>query len=84
MALTQVTGALANWLLIQRNGGFGAGTVYTCLVSDLAVGDYMPGMRAFVASTGTTTSGNRTLTLTRLGFTWTQTLVAAHTIQIIR
>lgn len=86
MALTQVTGARATYWLATRPGpGTPTGTtVYTALVSDLAAGDFLCGMRAKVVSTGSTTSGNRTLTLTRLGHTWTQTLVAASSLMIIR
>jgi hypothetical protein len=84
MALTQVTGARATYWMSTRPGGLPNGTPYTALVSDLAAGDFICGMRATVVSTGSTTSGNRTLTLNRLGITWTQTLVAASTLMIIR
>ena len=84
MALAQITGARATYWQSLRPGPQGTGTMYTALVSDLAAGDFICGTRATVVSTGATTSGNRTLTLTRLGITWTQTLVAASALTIIR
>lgn len=83
MALVQITGTRANYWLSTRPGPQEGTAMYTALVSDLAAGDFICGMRATVVSTGATTSGNRTLTLIRLGFTWTQTLPAASTVTII-
>jgi len=85
MALTSQAGtALANWWLAYRNGGLPNGTVYNALVSDLAVNDYLVGARAKVTATGATTSGNRALTLDRLGTTMNVSWQAASTVQIIR
>ena len=84
MALTAVTGSRATHWLATRPGPAGTGTVYTALVSDLANNDFVCGMRAVVTNAGTTTSGNRTLIFSRLGYSWTQTLPAASTVMIIR
>lgn len=84
MALTQVTGNRATYWLNARPGVSGGTTVYTALVSDLVVDDFVCGMRATITSVGGTSSGNRTLTFNRLGHTWTQTLPAASTVMIIR
>lgn len=83
MALVQITGSRAAYWESFRPGPTG-GTMYTALVSDLAVGDFICGSRAVVVSTGTTTGGNRTLTLSRVGHTWTQTMVAASSLAVIR
>jgi hypothetical protein len=84
MALVQVTGARATYWLNTRPGHNEGGTMYTALVSDLAAGDFLCGPRCEVVSTGSTTSGNRTLTLRRVGFQWTTTMRAADTVAIIR
>lgn len=84
MALTQVTGSRATYWLNARPGVSGGTTVYTCLVSDLAANDFLCGSRATIVSTGTTSSGNRSLTLNRLGYQWTQTMPATATVMIIR
>jgi len=85
MALTSQAGTtLANWWLQYRNGGLPSGVVYNCLVSDLAVNDYLVGARAKVTATGATTSGNRSLTLDRLGTVMAVSWPAAQTVQIIR
>jgi hypothetical protein len=84
MALTQVTGAPATYWLNNRPGNNAEGTVYDCLVSDLAVGDFLCGPRAHVTATGSTTSGVRTLTVSRLGVSSTVAYVATTTIRIIR
>lgn len=84
MALTQVTGSRATYWLSQRPGPGGGGLLYTALVSDLAVDDFVCGMRATVTATGATSSGNRTLTFDRLGHVWTQTLPATSTVMIVR
>jgi hypothetical protein len=84
VTLTAQSGSLANWWLAFRYGSKPAGTVYNALVSDLAAGDYLVGARATVVSTGSTTSGNRTLTLSRLGVTWTAVMPASSGLQIIR
>lgn len=65
MSFVAVTGAWASWWLANRNGGVASGTFGSALVSDLAVGDYVVGARTTVVSTGSTTSGVRTLTLSR-------------------
>jgi hypothetical protein len=84
MALTQVTGARATYWLGNRPGHKPDGLLYTALVSDLAADDFLCGPRARVVSTGSTTSGVRTLTLDRLGFQWTAGQRAADTVMIIR
>lgn len=84
MALTAQSGSLASWWLAYRYGSNPAGTVYNALVSDLQAGDYLVGARAKVESTGATTSGNRTLTLSRAGVTWPAVMPAASSLQIIR
>lgn len=85
MAFTTVTGTYANWWTANRNGGVAAGTFGTALVSDLAAGDYVIGARSTVVSTGTTTSGVRTLTLSRPGFlNYTVGWRTADTVHIIR
>jgi hypothetical protein len=87
MAFSALNNAWTAWYLENRPGQGNSpntGTAGTALVSDLQANDFLCGMRAKVASTGSTTSGNRTLTLDRLGFQWTQTLVAASTVLIIR
>jgi hypothetical protein len=86
MTFSTLNDSWATWYKNNRPGTVapGAGTPGTALVSDLTAGDYLCGARATVVSTGSTTSGNRTLTLTRNGFQWTQTLVAASSVLIIR
>lgn len=84
MAFSSLNNAWTQWFQTNRPGPAAAGTPGTALVSDLLANDYLCGIRASIVSTGTTTSGNRTLTFDRAGFEWTQTLVAAHTLLIIR
>jgi len=86
MAFSALNNVWTQWYQTYRSGtvAAGSGTPGTALVSDLIANDYLCGPRATVASTGTTTSGNRTLTLERNGFQWTTTMVAAHTVLIIR
>ena len=86
MALNQVTGSRSTHWLSTRPGPVppAGAAAYTALVSDLAADDFLCGARAVVVSTGATVSGNRTLTLRRLGHEWTQTLVAASSLMIIR
>lgn len=85
MALSSIAGtALANWYLAYRNGGLPSGTVYNCLVSDLTVGDYLPGPRLKVVSIGAVAGGNSTFTVSRVGFTFTVTMPTASSVQIIR
>lgn len=67
MAFNAVTGAWANWWKENRPGGLPDGTFGSALVSDLAAGDYVVGARSTVVSTGSTSSGIRTLTLQRPG-----------------
>jgi hypothetical protein len=68
MSFAAVTGVWANWWLANRNGGVATGTFGSALVSDLLAADYVVGARTTVVSTGTTTSGVRTLTLSRPGY----------------
>lgn len=68
MAWTPTTNAYLSWYLAYRNGGAGAGTTGTALVSDLQVNDYLVGCRSTVMVTGSTVSGSRSLTLRRPGF----------------
>jgi hypothetical protein len=85
MALSAaITDAYATWLKAQRPGGKPTGTVYDCLVSDLAVGDYLVGPRATVLTIAAVSGSTRSMTLTRLGYTWTQVYVAASALRIIR
>lgn len=84
MALSQVTGSLANWWLTYRYGSKPAGTVYNCLVSDLAVGDYLVGTRATITVVGAVSGSNKSFTLDRLGKTMTVSWPTASAIQIIR
>jgi hypothetical protein len=85
MAFAAVTGAYATWWAANRNGGVGAGTFGTALVSDLLVDDYVIGARSTVVSLGTTTSGVRTLTLSRPGYSnYTVGWRTADTVHIIR
>lgn len=56
------------WLATRQPVGAAAKTqLGTALVSDLVVGDFLPGVRATVTATGATTSGNRAVTLQRRG-----------------
>lgn len=85
MAFSTVTGAWANWWAANRNGGVTAGTFGAALPSDLVAGDYVVGARSTVVSTGTTTSGVRTLTLSRPGYpNYTVGWRTADTVHIIR
>ena len=85
MAFTAVTGTWASWWLANRNGGLPSGTFGSALVSDLLAGDYVVGSRTTVVSTGTTTSGVRTLTLSRPGApNFTVGWRTADTVHIIR
>lgn len=69
MAVTSLSQALNDLWVGQRNGvgTSPSATLRSGLVSDLAVGDFLIGVRAVVTATGTTTSGVRTLTLLRRG-----------------
>jgi hypothetical protein len=84
MSLSTVTGAQATYWLLTRPGPAANGTPYLALVSDLVDGDFLCGPRATVVTAGSTTSGNRTLTLSRVGFQWTTTMPAASQVMIIR
>lgn len=85
MAFTAVTGAWATWWVANRNGGVPTGTFGSALVSDLLVGDYVVGARSKVEVLGTTTSGVRTLTLSRPGYpNYVVGWRAADTVHIIR
>ena len=90
MAITAQSGSLANWWLAYRSGTTPTptGTVYNGLVSDLAVGDYLVGARAEISATGATTGTSpnqvRSLTLQRLGHTWTVSWPISSTVQFIR
>ena len=84
MAFSSLSNAWTTWYLAQRNGGVGSGTPGTCLVSDLAVGDYLVGARCKITATGSTTSGVRSLTVDRNGITSTIQQVAASSVVIIR
>jgi hypothetical protein len=84
MALTIKTDNQANWYITNRSGGNTTGTVYTALVSDLVVGDYLPGPRFTIASVGAVTGSNKAFTVTRLGQTMPISWPTASTVQIIR
>jgi hypothetical protein len=84
MSISAVTGAQATYWLSTRPGPVENGTPYLALVSDLVDGDYLCGPRTTVVTAGSTTSGNRTLTLSRVGFQWTTTMPAASQVMIIR
>jgi hypothetical protein len=84
MAFSALNNAQTAWYLANRPGGLPNGTPGTALVSDLAVNDFVIGARATVVSTGTTTSGVRTLTVSRAGMNFTVQWVAASTVLIIR
>lgn len=85
MAFTAVTGAYASWWVANRPGDLPNGTFGTALVSDLLVGDYVTGARCTVVSLGTTTSGVRTMTMSRPGHpNFTVGWRTADTVHIIR
>lgn len=83
MALVRLSTAVDAWWLEWRPGPAGGGTPYTCLVSELAVGDFLCGSRVTVTALGTAGT-TRTVTGTRVGDPITLTLVSASTVQIIR
>lgn len=68
MSFVGVTGPWASWWLANRNGGLPTGTFGSALVSDLAVGDYIIGVRSKVATVGGVTSGMQSFTLSRVGY----------------
>lgn len=86
MAYSTLSNAWTAWYLANRPGGKPSGAPGTALVSDLAAGDYVVGARVTIVSTGSTTSGNRTLTVTRAGVSanFDVVWVAASTVLIIR
>lgn len=84
MAFSALNNSQTAWFLANRPGGLPAGTPGTCLVSDLAVGDFDIGSRAKVTATGATTSGVRSITMQRAGVTFTVNWTAASTVLIIR
>ena len=85
MAFSTLNNTWTSWYLANRPGDKPTGSPGTALVSDLVAGDYVVGSRASVVSTGTTTSGNRTLTMSRVGYpNFTVVWVAASTVLIIR
>lgn len=85
MAFSTVTGAYANWWTANRPGDASGGTFGTALVSDLLVGDYVTGARATVIALGTTTSGVRTMTMSRPGYpNFTVGWRTADTVHVIR
>lgn len=68
MAWTALTQSIQDlWLATRQPVGGSTSTLGTALVSDLVVGDFLPGARATVTATGSTVSGNRSLTLQRRG-----------------
>lgn len=83
MALAQKNDNQSTWWLNNRNYQTN-GLVYNGLVSDLAAGDYLVGVRAKVFATGATTSGNRALTLERNGVQFAVSWPATSTVQLIR
>jgi hypothetical protein len=84
MAFTVTNTALDQWYKAYRAYTAPAGTTGTALVSDLIANDYCVGARARVVTPGTTTSGNRTLTVERNGTQFPVVWPAASSIQIIR
>lgn len=84
MTFTPTSNPQNTWFLQNRNGGLPTGTIGVATVADLLVGDYLVGTRATVTVLGTTTSGNRTLTLTSNGISFVVSLVAASSLTIIR
>jgi hypothetical protein len=70
---------------LLRAGHLDAGTAqgWSGTVNELAAEDYLVGARARVVSAGSTGT-NRTLTLERLGQTWTVSWVGASTIEWLR
>lgn len=86
MAFSGLNNAQTAWYLANRPGGKPSGSSGTALVSDLVAGDYITGARCIVVSTGSTTSGVRTLTVSKPGISvdYTVNWVAASTVLIIR
>jgi hypothetical protein len=88
MALAAVSTTIRDWWLAVRPGtglvSAPAG-IYTALVSDLAVGDYVLGIRAKVTATGATASGVRTFTVQKVNSgEFTVSWPAAQTVMIGR
>jgi hypothetical protein len=86
MAFTALSQTIQDLWLSQRQpvGGITT-TLGSALVSDLAVDDFLPGVRATVTATGNTTAGNRALTLQRRGeLTFTVSWPAASTVWVAR
>lgn len=85
MALTRLTTAVEAWWLQWRPGSIdGPAQGYTCLVSDLAVGDVLCGSRMTITALGPTGSATRSITATRVGTSYTFSLVSGSTVQILR
>jgi hypothetical protein len=84
MTFSTLNNSQTAWYQENRPGHAIAGSSGTALISDLIVNDYLVGTRARVVSTGTTTSGVRTLTLERLGIQFTVGWVATSSVIIIR
>lgn len=89
MALTAQAQAIWDaWIAVRP--GFGetpatAGTLYSALVSDLADGDYIVGLRAKkVPGTDSTVSSVRTFTVQRAGTTFTVAYPTGATVWITR
>jgi hypothetical protein len=84
MALAQIVGAYATWIMANRSGGIPAGVPYDATVNDLAVGDFLVGSRAHVTALGVTGT-TRSVTVSRLGVPMgTVTMVGASAIRIVR
>jgi hypothetical protein len=85
MAFAALSNTWTAWYLANRPGSAPAGTPGTALISDLIANDYLVGGRMTVVSTGTTTSGVRTLTVKRAdGPNFTVAYTAASSVLIIR
>lgn len=85
MAYSALVNAWTAWYLANRPGGKPSGAPGTALISDLIAGDYCVGSRSTVVSTGATTSGVRTLTMSKPGFAnYDVNWVAASSVVIIR